>query len=137
MAGYSGTPLERKLGIREGSALAVVGGDAHFVAGLQLPPGAHIASADEPLDVALLFATTVAEIEDAFGLLAARLQTAGSLWVTWPKKASGVATELTFEPVQAYGLAAGMVDNKVCAIDATWSALRFVFRRSDRPNRRS
>ena len=84
------------------------------------------------LDVAVLFATRQAELASAFAPLVRRLAPAGGLWVAWPKKASGVETDLTFEAVQKNGLDAGLVDNKSCAIDDTWQALRFVIRLRDR-----
>ena len=75
-------------------------------------------------------------MERRFPVMARALQPAGGLWVAWPKKRSCVATDLTFDPVQEIGLAAGLVDNKVCGIDETWSALRFVTRVADRRPRR-
>jgi hypothetical protein len=83
-------------------------------------------------DVAVLFATRQGELTRALTPLARRLAPAGGLWVAWPKKASGVSTDLTFDSVQKTGLDAGLVDNKSCAIDYTWQALRFVIRLTDR-----
>ena len=126
---YSATPLPRKLGIDEGSRVAIVGG---------APDGLAAALGVEPvrrgtLDVALLFATRRGELTRAFTPLARRLEPAGGLWVAWPKKSAAVASDLDFETVQAVGLRAGLVDNKSCSIDDTWQALRFVVRREDRP----
>jgi hypothetical protein len=134
-AGYSGTPLPRKLGIRDGSRLLLVGAPADFAAALgELPPGVELL---EPgagdVDVAVLFALGLATLRTHFAPLTASLQPAGGLWVAWPKRSSGVATELNESVVRELGLEAGLVDNKVCAIDATWSGLRFVRRLRDRP----
>ncbi|MGE5596423.1 MAG: DUF3052 domain-containing protein [Hyphomicrobiales bacterium] len=134
MAGYSGTPLPKKLGIREGSRVLLVGAPDKFEAALgELPPGAEAgAGADAPADVLLFFTTERAALEERFAELARLIAANGGLWVAWPKKSSGVPTDLTENVVREIGLAAGLVDNKVCAIDATWSGLRFVYRVKDR-----
>jgi hypothetical protein len=134
-AGYSGTPLPRKLGIREGSRVLLVGPPADFAATLgELPPGVEfLASGAGDLDVIVLFAPDLAALRVQFAFLAAALQPAGGLWVAWPKRSSGVATDLDENVIRELGLDAGLVDNKVCAIDATWSGLRFVWRLRDRP----
>lgn len=136
-AGYSGTPLPRKLGIAPGARVAL----------LSAPPGMHdrvaplpdrvrvVTRASGVLDVAVLFVDRRVDLERRFASVAARMAPAGGLWVAWPKRASGVATDLTEDVVRAVGLGAGLVDNKVCAVDATWSALRFVIRVADRPGR--
>ena len=136
-AGYSGTPLPRKLGIREGSRLLLVDAPADFAATLgDLPPGVELVEAGAgAVDVAILFALGAATVRALFADLAASLEPAGGLWVAWPKRSSGVATELDENAVREIGLADGLVDNKVCAIDATWSGLRFVWRLRDRPPR--
>src|SRR5947208_3552114 len=133
-SGYSGTPLPRKLGIREGSRVAVVAAPTGFDAVLgALPPGAQLrAHARGRLDVVVFFVTRRAELARRFSSFMRALETDGGLWVAWPKKTSGVATDLGFDAVQAVGLDAGLVDNKVCAIDGTWSGLRFVRRLTDR-----
>jgi hypothetical protein len=135
-AGYSGTPLPRKLGIREGSRLLLAGAPGGFAGVLgELPPGVELAEqAAGAVDVALLFAVEAAIVRERFASLAASLQPAGGLWIAWPKRSSGVATDLDEHVVREIGLAAGLVDNKVCAIDATWSGLRFVRRLRDRPS---
>lgn len=134
MAGYSGTPLAKKLGIKAGARVALVGAPAAFADALEpLPEEARVLRAVRaPVDVALLFCTRAADLERGFARSAAALTPAGGLWVAWPKRSSGVATDLTEADVRAYGLDAGMVDNKVCAVDDTWSALRFVVRLRDR-----
>ena len=136
-AGYSGTPLPRKLGIREGSRVLLVAAPADFAGTLgELPTGVQQAAAGaEDVDVAVVFVLDLESLRAHFAELAAALQPAGGLWVAWPKRSSGVATELDENVVRAYGLEQGLVDNKVCAIDATWSGLRFVWRLRDRPPR--
>jgi hypothetical protein len=133
-AGYSGTPLAKKLGIKEGARLLVVNAPARFDGTLgALPPAVErLARAWAPVDVVVLFATRRAELVRRFPSLARALAPGGGLWVAWPKKASGAATDLDFAEVQRVGLDAGLVDNKVCAIDETWSGLRFVRRMRDR-----
>jgi hypothetical protein len=133
-SGYSGTPLPKKLGIREGSRVAVVSAPRGFDDALgALPTGAQVrTSARGRLDVVLFFVTRRAELARRFPSFVRALEPAGGLWVAWPKQTSGVATDLGFDAVQQVGLDAGLVDNKVCAIDGTWSGLRFVRRLSDR-----
>jgi hypothetical protein len=136
MAGYSGTPLVKKLGIKEGAAIAVVRAPNGFAESLKLPKGVVLRrEARGRLDVVLFFATRRAELARRFPKLANGLVPDGGLWIAWPKRTSGVATDLSFDPVQEIGLANGLVDNKVCAIDDTWSGLRFVYRVSDRAKR--
>ncbi len=136
-AGYSGTPLPRKLGVREDSRLLLVDAPVDFAATLgDLPPGVELVEAGAgAVDVAILFALDAPTVRARFADLAASLQPAGGLWIAWPKRSSGVATELDENVVREIGLADGLVDNKVCAIDATWSGLRFVWRLRDRPQR--
>jgi hypothetical protein len=136
-AGYSGTPLPRKLGIREDSRLLLVDAPADFAATLgDLPLGVELVELGAgAVDVAILFAFDVTTVRARFAEMAASLQPAGGLWIAWPKRSSGVVTELDENVVREIGLAEGMVDNKVCAIDATWSGLRFVWRLRDRPPR--
>jgi hypothetical protein len=134
MAGYSGTPLPRKLGIKPGARLALIDAPEDFGATLGELPEAVILrrTARGPLDVVVYFTTRLADLEHRFGRLSAALEPAGGLWVAWPKRASGVATDLNENVIREVGLAAGLVDNKVCAIDETWSGLRFVIRVRDR-----
>jgi hypothetical protein len=135
-AGYSGTPLPRKLGIREGSRVLLVGAPDDFAATLgELPPGVELVQPGaSAVDVLVLFALDAATVDVGFAGLAASLQPAGGLWIAWPKRSSGVASDLDENRVREIGLAGGLVDNKVCAIDATWSGLRFVWRLRDRPS---
>ena len=133
MAGYSATPLVKKLGIKSGFSVAFVNAPNGFSKGLDLPTDIEIDSRSRrPLDFALLFVKSEKELRVAFSQYAARLKPAGMLWVAWPKKSSGVATDLSFNNVQAIGLAAGLVDTKICAVDEIWSGLKFVFRLKDR-----
>ena len=134
VAGYSGTPLIKKLGIKEGSRVAFVNAPADFrqTLGPMLAKARVLSQTQEGLDLVLLFVKRESELAKSFAILAAKLQPAGMLWVSWPKKSSGVATDLTFNNVQRIGLAAGLVDTKICAIDETWSGLKFVFRLKDR-----
>jgi hypothetical protein len=134
-AGYSGTPLPRKLGIKPGFRCCFPGAPADFGETLgELPEGVSVlARPAAGLDLAVLFSKRASDAERRFAALAKKLTPAGMLWVAWPKKASGVATDLSDGAVRAIGLAAGLVDNKTCAIDETWSGLRFVVRLKDRP----
>ena len=136
-AGYSGTPLPRKLGIGADSRLLLVGAPPGFGALLgDLPPGVELAEPGaQDVDVVVLFAPDSASLRAHFSPLADSLQPAGGLWVAWPKRSSGVETDLGENAIRELGLAEGLVDNKVCAIDATWSGLRFVRRLRDRPGR--
>ena len=109
---YSGTPLAAKLGATP------------LAAKLGAKPGT---------EVLVLFTTSLAELEARFPALKATLAPHDGLWVAWPKKAAPIETDLTFEAVQSVGLAHGLVDNKSAAIDESWQALRFVYRKEDRP----
>jgi hypothetical protein len=136
VAGYSGTPLERKLGIKEGSCVAVVAAPNGFADSLELPKGVALRQhARGRLDVIVFFVTRRAELVRRFPAMQRSLEPDGGLWIAWPKKTSGVATDLSENPVREIGLNNGLVDNKVAAIDDTWSGLRFVYRVADRPVR--
>jgi hypothetical protein len=130
--GYSGTPLIQKLGIKSGARTQFVSAPPQLPQLLgPLPSGATVTSRGK-LDFALLFAGNLADLVRSFAKLRDRLESNGMLWVSWPKKTSGVATDLTETTVREYGLNNGLVDVKVCAIDDTWSGLKFVRRLSDR-----
>jgi hypothetical protein len=134
MAGYSGTPLPRKLGIKEGHRLALIDPPAGFDARLgELPEGVAIrTSARGSVDVAVWFLVARSALERRFDFLKRAIFPDGGLWIAWPKRASGVETDLTEDVVREVALARGLVDNKVCAIDETWSGLRLVYRIADR-----
>jgi hypothetical protein len=134
-AGYSGTPLVKKLGIKSGFSVLFVNAPIDFAQTLDLPPDVVINKTPRPqLDFVLLFVKSEKQLTQKFSHVAAKLKPNGMLWVAWPKKSSGVLTDLTFTNVQAIGLAAGLVDVKICAIDDVWSGLKFVFRVKDRPS---
>ncbi|MBA3805598.1 MAG: DUF3052 family protein [Acidobacteria bacterium] len=135
MTGYSGTPLARKLGIKENQRIALINAPQTFQEELgSLPAGAVVvARSQSSLNLILFFAASHAELKKNFAKLKARLIPNGMLWVAWPKKNSGVKTDLSFEVVQRAGLEAGLVDTKICAVNDVWSGLRFVIRLKDRP----
>jgi hypothetical protein len=132
----SGTPLATKLGIKAGAEVAVVGTPKGFQEALApLPPGVRVHSRPRgALDVIVFFTSQEGELARRFEGLAATLTPAGGLWIAWPKKASEIDSDLSFETVRRIGLEAGLVDNKSCSIDDDWQALRFVYRVKDRPN---
>ena len=132
LAGYSGTPLPRKLGIKAGSVVAVLGAPQGFDGKLSPLPGDVTLrkQAQGPAGVILLFAGSKAEMKRRFAAADRALAPGGRLWIVWPKKASGVATDLTQTAVRAFGLGNGYVDFKICAVDETWSGLAFARRRS-------
>ncbi len=133
MAGYSGTPLVRKLGIGPGSALLLDGAPAGFVID-DLPPDvvASHRSGDGRYDVILCFCRDRAQLERRWPVMHKRTTPAGALWIAWPKRSSGVATDLDENVVRGHALAHGRVDVKVAAIDDTWSGLKNVIRKADR-----
>jgi hypothetical protein len=126
MAGYSGTPLPRKLGIKPESTVALVGAPAGFEATLgEIPPGAKLRRrGSAPADLTLWFVRSMRELESGVAGEARSLGPSG-LWILWPKRASGVKTDVTETQVRSAGLGAGLVDFKICAVDATWSGLKF------------
>jgi hypothetical protein len=134
-AGYSGTPLPKKLGIKEESRLAVLNAPDGFDATLgEMPPGVRFSRrAQGTYDVIVCFVTKRSELARRFDGLMRALDFAGGLWIGWPKRSSGMATDVTEDVVREIALANGLVDNKVCAIDETWSGLRLVYRLKDRP----
>jgi hypothetical protein len=134
VAGYSGTPLVKKLGIKEDHRVAFPAAPDGFERLLgKLPEGVRVRSrAAGPLDVIVYFTTRRAELERRLPTLRSALEPAGGLWIAWPKASSGVETDLKFADVQEVGLAHKLVDNKVCAIDEAWSGVRMVIRLKDR-----
>jgi hypothetical protein len=139
---YSGTPLWKKLGIRQGSRVVLVSAPRGFDDLLRrqapLPPEVDfLTRATKGIDVAVLFTTDRRMLVRRFGPLQLALDPTGRLWVAWPKKASGVETDLTFTIVQEHGLAAGLVDNKTASITDVFQGCQFVMRLRDRPSRGS
>ena len=134
-AGYSGTPLAKKLGIKTGDAGALLGAPAAFAATLDgLPDGVQLRTAARGRNAVIVsFHTQRADLEGRVDALLAALEVNGGLWIAWPKKASKVPTDITEDTVREVFLPRGLVDNKVCAIDETWSGLRVVWRREWRP----
>jgi hypothetical protein len=134
MAGYSGTPLHKKLGIKSDSRVLLIGMPPGVKAGLkkELAACTMLKDGAGALDFVHLFTASKADLQEQFSRYAGQLAPAGILWVSWPKKASGVATDLTEDRIREIGLAAGLVDVKVCAVDETWSGLKFVIPLKDR-----
>jgi hypothetical protein len=135
-AGYSGTPLPQKLGIGEDDAVALIGAPGWLEDALAEVPGVAEMHTDLDggalFDVIVVFVSWRAELEAELGRLRDRMAPACGLWVAWPKKAAKVPTDMSDNVVREVALPTGLVDNKVCAIDQTWSALRLVIRRENR-----
>ena len=134
-AGYSGTPLPRKLGIKPGSVVALLGAPPGFAKRTlgPLPEGARLRSDTRvAYGVCILFARSMAELKHRFPAAHRAIGRSGALWLAWPKQASGVPTDLDGNRVREFGLLAGLVDYKVAAIDATWSGLCFARRLEQR-----
>jgi hypothetical protein len=138
MAGYSGTPLPKKLGIREHLRLALINAPPDFQSQLgDLPTDTKIVKRlTKPLDLVLLFVDSEKNLANQFPAVSNKLSSNGMIWIVWPKKSSGVVTDLSFDRVQRIGLACGLVDVKICAIDEVWSGLKFVYRLKDRLGRK-
>ena len=132
MAGYSGTPLARKLGIASGHRVLLDGAPAGFL--LDLPDGVtlHKRAAGAGYDVIVAFCPDAARLARRWPALHPLTTQAGSLWIAWPKRASGIPTDLNENVIRDHALANGRVDAKVCAIDDTWSGLKNVIRVADR-----
>jgi hypothetical protein len=129
---YSGTPLPRKLGIREGSRVVVVGAPEGFDLGRLPAEVERLGRVTSRMDVVLLFVTDERDLRRRFAKLASGLDGAGRLWIAWPKKASAIETDLDFDTVQRVGLDAGLVDNKSASITDAFQGLQFVYRLKDR-----
>jgi hypothetical protein len=129
-AGYSGTPLVRKLGFKPGMRVHYVAAPERFAALVgELPGGVRVlARAAAELDLAMLFVTQRRELERGLAALQPKLQPAGMVWVAWPKRASKVPTDVSEDVVREVALPRGLVDVKVCAIDEVWSGLKLVIR---------
>jgi hypothetical protein len=130
-AGYSGTPLPKKLGIKEGDRLGLVSAPPGFETALgTLPDGVTVRKQLRgPLDVLVYFTKEAADLASNVERLGAAIEVDGAIWVAWPKRASKVPTDMTENVVRDVALPLGLVDNKVAALDETWSGLRLVWRR--------
>ena len=134
MAGYSGTPLPKKLGIKDGFRFSLIEAPDEVRKELKtsLAHCEELKDGKRPLDFAMTFTKSSSELSNTVAELASRLAPAGMLWISWPKKSSGVPTDLDENKVRNIGLAGGLVDVKVCAITEIWSGLKFVRRLKDR-----
>jgi hypothetical protein len=136
--GYSGTPLAKKLGIKEDSRVCVLDAPKDYAKLVEpLPKGAQLVSRiDAKTEIVHLFATERARLGKALQAALGELQPAAAIWVSWPKKASKVATDITENTVRELALPLGLVDIKVCAVDEVWSGLKLVLRKENRAPRR-
>ena len=136
-AGYSGKPLVAKLGIRPGHRISITNAPGHYLRLLgKLPEGVELlAGRASGLDVLHLFVGDREQLTEAFPRAKPRIKPSGMLWVSWPKQTSGLKSDLNENIVREIGLAHGLVDVKVAAIDQDWSALKFVYRTKDRPGK--
>jgi hypothetical protein len=132
MPGYSGTPLPKKLGIKDGFNVRLVDAPSDVLTELKLSLEKCKRDTKNPLDFAILFTKSSTTLEKEFRAISKALAPAGMLWISWPKKSSGVPTDLNENIVRDIGLAAGLVDVKVCAVTEVWSGLKFVRRLKDR-----
>jgi|ERR1044072_892173 hypothetical protein len=135
MAGYSGTPLIKKLGIKNTFDVSFVNAPENYVHQLELPSSVNVKtiSRSKQLDFIQAFVKSRVALTTAFAQFPPKMKSNGMLWISWPKKSSGVQTDLDENVVRDVGLASGLVDVKVCAVDEVWSGLKFVFRVKDRP----
>jgi len=136
-AGYSGKPLLEKLGIRPGYRISTENAPGHYLKLLgKLPKGVELVTGQESgLDVLHLFAGDRGQLSEAFPRAKQRINPSGMLWVSWPKQTSALKSDLNENTVREIGLAHGLVDVKVAAIDQDWSGLKFVYRTKDRPGK--
>ena len=134
MTGYSGTPLAKKLGLKPPMALVTIDAPKQYRAWLgELPSGVAIsAKAKRPLNAVHVFATKRAALEKQLAALREQIEPSGFIWVSWPKKASKVETDITEDTIRALALPLGFVDIKVCAVSEVWSALKLVIRKTPR-----
>lgn len=132
MAGYSGTPLAKKLGIKPGTKMVALGAPKNYVALLEPLPGdvSFGARVTAGVDVIHLFVIKKSKLKQHLQALLQSMRPDAAVWVSWPKKASGVPTDITEDVIRAVGLPLGLVDIKVCAVDETWSGLKMVIRKS-------
>lgn len=137
MAGYSGTPLAKKLGIKAGSKVFIAGAPPNYLSLLEpMPDGVELVQAVTPnTDLIHFFTTSKVTLASALKRSLAKLRPDAAVWVSWPKKASKVATDITEDTIRAVALPLGLVDVKVCAVDDTWSGLKLVIRKELRKAR--
>jgi hypothetical protein len=137
-AGYSGTPLAKKLGLSEGCTVVSIGAPRNYRTLLApLPPKVRFAKiVDANVDIVHLFTPERRELADRLARLVSTIRLDAAVWVSWPKKASGVATTITEDVIREIALPLGFVDVKVCAIDETWSGLKLVIRKALRSHAR-
>jgi hypothetical protein len=131
MAGYSVTPLAKKLGIKPGSHVFIGDAPPEYLTLLDpMPEGVELdRRPGRETDVIQLFVTSKAELARALKRMLGKMRLDAAVWISWPKKASGVATDITEDTIRAVALPLGLVDIKVCAVDATWSGLKLVIRK--------
>jgi hypothetical protein len=130
MAGYSGTPLAKKLGIKPGSALFAVAAPGHYDELLApLPEGVRRVRKIEAADVAHFFVTARARMEKDLRAAVPKMQQDAAIWISWPKRVAKVATDITEDTIREVAFPLGLVDIKVCAVDETWSGLKLVIRK--------
>lgn len=136
-AGYSGTPLWKKLGLREGLTVLTINPPRNYRKLLNgVPKGiAFVTNAKPPVSFVHLFTSSASELAGCLSTLKRGLAPDGVIWVSWPKKASGVATDITEDTIREVALPLGLVDVKVCAVDETWSGLKLVIRKTNRGSR--
>jgi hypothetical protein len=134
MAGYSGTTLEKKLGIKEHFRIRIVNAPAHyFNLFTSLPKTIHVTEVVRTKkDLIHFFPKDSQEFYTLLPKLKNEIEPNGMIWVSWPKKSSGIASDLTEDLIRSHGIRSGLVDIKVCAVDETWSALKFVIPVKDR-----
>ncbi|MBL6444908.1 DUF3052 domain-containing protein [Fulvivirga sp. 29W222] len=132
MAGYSSTPLVKKLGLKEGSRIVLVNQPDNYFSLLDDLPDVKLANDDEQADFLHFFTRDVGELKEQLPLLKSRMKKDAMLWISWPKKASKVPTTIDENLVRSIGVNIGLVDVKICAVDEVWSGLKFMYRIKDR-----
>jgi hypothetical protein len=134
MAGYSGTPLAQKLGIKPGATVVVINAPTNYqkLLGKSASDARFTIRVGADANFIHFFTKHRAELEKQLDRLRTKLADSGTLWVSWPKKSSGVTTDITEDVIRAVALPLGFVDTKVCAVDETWSGLKLMIRRENR-----
>ncbi len=138
MAGYSGTPLPRKLGIKPGLMVVTINAPANYRRLLgQIPDSVTFSNRVTANSMFVhLFTTKRSELERRLSILRDKISDNGAIWVSWPKKSSGISTDVTEDVIREIALPLGFVDIKVCAVDETWSGLKLMIRRENRKSKR-